>query len=435
MNTKEVTIGLVSLGCAKNQVDLETVAGRLEGAGFRFSKDPAECDIMVVNTCGFIQSAVEEAIDTILEMRSHMPQDAKLVVFGCMTERYGADVTAELPEVDFYDGVYSADNVLDYISQLTNKKIPANAGRYLLNEPYFAYLKIADGCNNRCAYCAIPSIRGASFSRTPESLLAEAKALAEKGVIEFIIISQDCTKYGMDLDGSTDIAALVEMLATALPNVCFRLMYLNPDGVTDALIDVVAKFPNVLNYFEIPIQHASDKILKKMNRHSDATQIKKIFSSIRAKIPEAFIRTTIMVGFPGETAEDFLELENFLKEYKPDFAGFFPYSPEEGTPAASFDDVVPARTVSSRIKKLQKIQKKNTTERLRKLKEAECFIERPNEDFDFILEGRAWFQAPEVDGMLYVTDIDPSIRVTGPELYNAKIEKVAYPDVYVKITE
>ncbi len=458
-----LNVGFVSLGCAKNQVDLERLAGALYGETFVFTTDPSVCDLMIINTCGFIRPAVDEAIEAILSMREQIPVHAKLVVFGCMVERYREEFFTQpsgggealLPEIDFFAGVGEQSKIIDYISSLA-ADLAINRGkneRFLFNAPYYAYLKISEGCDNRCAYCTIPSIRGGLCSASKDELLEEAKRLAANGAKEIIIISQDSTKYGRDLVAAAKgsgalkstppakraagagyfLPELLTDLAGSLPDTYFRLMYLNPDGVTPELAATVRKLPNVWRYFDIPIQHASDKLLKKMNRHSDRAAIEKCFSMIRRELPDAFIRTTVIVGFPGETEEDFLEVKSFLEKMKPDYAGFFPYSPEDGTPAASMPGQVPDKIVAGRLKILQTLQKKNTMQRLKEMKKSEiiCFAEKPNEDFDFILEGRAFFQAPEIDGQLYVTDGEAT---SGYGPYRAKITRIAYPDVYVKLT-
>ena len=435
-------VGFVSLGCPKNQVDLERLAGSLYGGSFLFITDPSVCDLMIINTCGFIRPAVDEAIETILSMRAQIPAHAKLIVFGCMVERYKNEFLAQnskdseplLPEIDFFAGVEEREKILGYVSSLA-AGLKINCGkneRFLFNPPYYAYLKISEGCNNCCSYCAIPLIRGGLRSVPKDELLAEAKRLASGGVKEIIIISQDNTKYGHDRKESCRLPELLGSLAKALPNIYFRIMYLNPDGVTPELIAAVKALPNVLRYFDIPVQHASDRILKKMNRHSDSTAIMRCFSMIRKELPDAFIRTTFIVGFPGESARDFEKLKSFIEKVKPDYAGFFAYSPEDGTAAASMPDQVPERVVMKRLKALQLLQKKNSVRRLKEMKKNEilCFVEKANEDFDFILEGRAFFQAPEIDGQLYVTDGE---AVVGYGPYRAKITKIAYPDIYVKL--
>lgn len=430
LRVKPFKVSYVSLGCAKNQVDLEYLIGGLTDSGFDTETDPSKCDAVVINTCGFIESAVKEAIDNILSMASEIPPHAKLIVTGCMSERYKDDILKEIPEIDFVTGVGDLEKAADYLRQVAgiNKK---GEGRVITNYPYYAYIKISEGCNNRCSYCAIPSIRGALKSREPADIIKEAGELVAQGVKELIIISQDTTKYGTD-KGGEDIVALMKMLTYAYPETMFRLLYLNPDGVTEELVRFVAETPNMIKYFEIPVQHASDKILKSMARKSDSKRIKEVFDMIRRIVPEAFIRTTFIVGFPGEQEEDYNELVAFIKDRKPDFAGFFPYSSEDGTKAALLEDKVDKKTINSRLKKLQTIQKKNTVARLKDLGSRQflCFAEKENDDFAFILEGRAIFQSPEIDGKLYITD---GVASDGYGPYKCSINKIAYPDIYVTL--
>ncbi len=428
-------VSYISLGCAKNQVDFEYLIGELSADGFETELDPAKCDAVIVNTCGFIEPAVKEAIDNILLMAETIPQHAKLVVTGCMAERYKADIQSELPEIDFLTGVGDLTAAGDYLRDLAKvQKRSKGSERILVNSPYFAFIKVSEGCNNRCSYCTIPSIRGNLKSRTPESILTEAKELVQNGVKEIIIVSQDTTKYEKDLTGEVGLVKLLTTLTSELPDTMFRLLYLNPDGVTDELIEFIAKTDNVIKYFEIPVQHASDNVLKAMNRHSNKQMIVDTFNKIRQSIPEAFIRTTFIVGFPTETEEDFQEAVEFLEQLKPDFAGFFPYYEEDGTKAATIVNEIPEKVVAKRIKKLQTIQKRNTVARLKSLKKSEflCFVDKTNDDFEFILEGRALFQAPEIDGKLYVTD---GIASNGSGPYKCFINKIAYPDIYVTMVQ
>lgn len=431
MRVKPFKVSYVSLGCAKNQVDLEYLIGGLTDSGFVTETEPEKCDAVIINTCGFIESAVKEAIENILLMKSKIPSHSKLIVTGCMAQRYKDDILKEMPEIDFVTGVGKLEEAADYLRSISNidKK---GSGRVITNYPYYAYIKISEGCNNCCSYCTIPSIRGRLKSREPQDIIKEAGTLVATGVKELIIISQDTTKYGSDMAGDYNIISLMRELTSAYPQTLFRLLYLNPDGVTEDLVRFVADTPNVIKYFEIPVQHASDKILKAMARKSDSGDINRVFDMIRRIVPEAFIRTTFIVGFPGESEEDFNELMEFIKVKKPDFAGFFPYSPEDGTRAALLSETVDKKTINARMRKLQSLQKKNTVARLKSLgnKEFLCFTEKENEDFAFILEGRAEFQSPEIDGKLYVTD---GVATDGYGPYKCRINKIAYPDVYVTL--
>ncbi len=306
--------------------------------------------------------------------------------------------------------------------------------RAITNAPYYAYVKISEGCNNTCAFCVIPNIRGRLKSRTMEDIEQEIDMLQVKGVKEIIIISQDTTQYGMDIYGEERLIPLMKRLTSRFNNLLFRMLYLNPEGVTKEVIKFVAETENVIKYFEVPVQHASDKILTKMRRASTRQVIDNVFDTIRKECPEAFIRTTFIVGFPGESEEDFNELYKFIEDKKPDYAGFFPYYKEEGSIAYNYNDDIDEKTKKERIKKLQSLQKKITSARLREYKKKEflCFIDKVNDDFEFILEGRALFQAPDTDGKLYVTD---GIADNGSGPYKCIINKIAYPDIYVTFLE
>jgi len=428
-------ISYISLGCPKNQVDLEHLIHGLNEKGFETVTDVEECDALIVNTCGFIEPAVTEAIETILEMSERLKEGAKLIATGCMTERYKDTIADELPEIDFLTGVGTLDEVIGYLEKqsLDSKgDYMNNTGRILVNAPYFAYLKISEGCSNRCAYCTIPSIRGPHRSRPKEDIIAEVKSLAESGVKEIILISQDNTKYGQDIYEDYKISDLLDDLSNIDKDFLIRIMYLNPDGIDEKLVKTVAENEKIIKYFDIPLQHISDRILKSMNRKSDNAKINEVYDLIREKIPSAFIRNTFIIGFPGETEEDFNELLEFIQVRKPDFAGFFGYQPEEGTPAAKMEEQVGKREVRSRISKLQKEQRKNTLSRLKNLKKSEiiCFAEKSNEDFEFILEGRAIFQAPEIDGQAYFID---GVAENGYGPYRCRIKRIKYPDIYCEI--
>ena len=314
------------------------------------------------------------------------------------------------------------------------EKSSEKAPRAITNAPYYAYVKISEGCNNLCTFCVIPSIRGKLKSRTMEDIISEIDELVKEGVKEIIIISQDTTQYGLDIYGEEKLLCLMEKITSQFPETLFRMLYLNPEGVRENIISFVAETKNMVKYFEVPVQHASDNILKKMGRASDRKTIDNVFDNIRRLCPEAFIRTTFIVGFPGETDEDYNELYNFIKDKKPDFAGFFPYYKEEGSIAYNFNDDVDKKIVSKRIKELQSLQKKNTSSRLKEYKKKEfiCFVDKTNDDFEFILEGRAIFQAPDTDGNLYVTD---GIADKGSGPYKCIINKIAYPDIYVTFLE
>ena len=431
----KIKISYVSLGCAKNQVDFEYLIGELSADGFISETDPSKCDAVIINTCGFIDPAVKEAVDNILQMDNIISKKAKLIVTGCMVERYKEEILREMPEIDFTTGVGKLSEAADYLRKLFNvEKSSEKAPRAITNAPYYAYVKISEGCNNLCTFCVIPSIRGKLKSRTMEDIISEIDELVKEGVKEIIIISQDTTQYGLDIYGEEKLLCLMEKITSQFPETLFRMLYLNPEGVRENIISFVAETKNMVKYFEVPVQHASDNILKKMGRASDRKTIDNVFDNIRRLCPEAFIRTTFIVGFPGETDEDYNELYNFIKDKKPDFAGFFPYYKEEGSIAYNFNDDVDKKIVSKRIKELQSLQKKNTSSRLKEYKKKEfiCFVDKTNDDFEFILEGRAIFQAPDTDGNLYVTD---GIADKGSGPYKCIINKIAYPDIYVTFLE
>jgi len=425
-------VSFISLGCSKNQVDLEYLMGSVRDEGYQITHIPEDSDAIVVNTCGFIEPAVNEAIENILEMSEVKKSDAKLIVTGCMSERYKGDLLNEIPEIDFFTGVGELEKVVGYLKG--SEKAPENYGqsRVIANSPYYAYLKISEGCNNRCSYCAIPSIRGNLVSIPMEKCVAEAKNLISEGIKELIVVSQDNTKYGSDIYGETKIVELLKKLENLDGDFKIRVMYLNPDGVTDELINTMCNSDKILSYFDIPVQHYSDRVLKAMRRKSDSKTIDKVFSRIREVDPESFIRTTCIVGFPGESEDDFKELERFLNRHKPDFAGFFPYYREKGTTAYALGAPLGRRETNKRIRTLEKIQKANCNNRLKMLKKSDiiCFVEGVSEESEFILEGRAEFQAPEIDGKAFFIEGEADSGF-GP--YVCRIKRIIYPDIYCEI--
>ena len=310
---KQKKISYVSLGCAKNQVDFEYLIGELSNDGFIAETDPAKCDAVIINTCGFIEPAVKEAIDNILQMENLISKKAKLIVTGCMVERYKDDILKEMPEIDFITGVGKLSEAADYLRKEFNiEKHEGKNLRAITNAPYYAYVKISEGCNNTCAFCVIPNIRGRLKSRTMEDIEQEIEMLQAQGVQEIIIISQDTTQYGMDIYGEEKLIPLMKKLTSKFNNLLFRMLYLNPEGVSEEVIKFVAETKNVIKYFEVPVQHASDNILTKMRRASTRQVIDNVFDTIRKLCPEAFIRTTFIVGFTGESEEDFNELYKFI---------------------------------------------------------------------------------------------------------------------------
>ncbi len=362
------TVNIISLGCAKNLTDAEVMLGKLQDAGYEIVQNQNHAEIIIVNTCCFIDSAKQESIETILDI-ADLKKDAKLkllIVAGCMGERFKQEVLDELPEVDAVCGTGDfADicNVIDkakkarglYLNGCDNAPLETDC-RTLLTPPYTAYLKIAEGCDNHCTYCVIPSVRGKYRSRTMENIVAEAELLVENGAKELVVIAQDVSCYGKDIYGSFMLPELIKKL-TEIPKLDWlRLHYLYPEEVTDELLDTIASESKVVKYFDIPVQHISDTVLKRMGRRTTGTQIKELIEKIRSKMPDAVIRTSLIVGFPGETDEEFEELVSFVRQYKIEHLGAFTYSCEDGTPAAKLPDQIDDEVKVFRQEKVMEIQ-------------------------------------------------------------------------------
>ncbi|MCQ2427474.1 MAG: 30S ribosomal protein S12 methylthiotransferase RimO [Clostridia bacterium] len=407
-------IGFVSLGCPKNQLDTEVMLHELADAGYEITPDETEADIIVINTCAFIESAKKEAIDNILDV-AWLKQNANLkgiIVTGCLPERYRDEVLKEFPEVDAILGVGSIHNITEAVktvirgrkrySSFEEKDTVALGGDRILTTPvHWTYLKIGEGCDNRCAYCAIPYIRGKYRSRPIEELVAEARDLEKSGALEINIIAQDITRYGIDLYGEYSLARLLKELTKATEKPFFRLLYCYPDKITDELIEEIKNNPRVLKYIDLPLQHISDHMLKAMNRHGDSAMIKDRISKLR-EIPGMILRTTFITGFPGETEEDFEELCGFVAETKFDRLGVFPYSREEGTPAYDFPDQIDEQVKQDRADIIMSKQLEITDEKNRAMigKTVRVLVE----DFDPVSEahfGRSYADAPEIDGKIY----------------------------------
>lgn len=361
-------IGMVSLGCAKNQTDSETMLGILAERGHRLVADPKAADVIVVNTCGFIESAKQESIDTLLEMAQYKDGRCKiLIAAGCLAERYHNEILQELPEVDAVVGTGDYDKIAEVVEQALGGARPLLYGnmdrtpeeglpRVLTTPAYTAYLKIADGCDNRCTYCAIPMIRGRFRSRRIEDIVAEARELAAAGVKELILIAQDTTRYGADLYGEYALDRLLEELCTVEGIYWIRVHYYYTEAVTERLIDVMAAHEQICNYVDMPIQHINDTILRRMARRTNRAEIEEKIRMIREKMPDVTIRTSLIVGFPGETEEQFEELYQFVKDVRFDRLGAFAYSQEEGTPAAAFEGQVAEDVKAARLEQLMALQ-------------------------------------------------------------------------------
>lgn len=412
-------VSMVSLGCPKNLVDAEVMLGCLAKDQYEITTDEHEADIIIVNTCSFIGDAKKESIDTILDLADRK-QDGRcklLIVTGCLPQRYQEELAAELPEVDIFIGTADYPRIAGIIAE---KRGVAEQLRYISDPNYIfdeslprlksspaytAYLKIAEGCSNCCSYCVIPALRGALRSRPMDNLLMEARTLVSNGAREINLIAQDITAWGRDLPGSPNLEELIRELAKIAGLRWIRLLYAYPDGITDGLIEIIKNEPKVCKYLDIPIQHISDPILKRMNRRSTEPQIRELISRLRSEIPEIALRTSIIVGFPGETDEDFRTLLHYVEETQFDRLGVFCYSREEGTPAAGMEDQVSERVKRDRYKKLMKVQARLSFKRNRRLidTEEEVIVEGYSDETDLLLKGRSSRQAPDIDGQVYIT--------------------------------
>ena len=421
-----MNVGFISLGCSKNLIDTEATIGMFKKHNFKIVNNEEKADILVINTCGFIESAKEEAINTILEMAEYKNKNCKyLIVMGCLVQRYYDELIKALPEVDLFVKIEDYDTLWEQIEDLikrdivikkkkSSKKITEIPKMPMLTQEQFlertittgqdyAYLKIGEGCSNKCTYCAIPYIRGPFVSRKKEDIIEEAKMLAKKGIKELIIIAQDTTKYGIDIYGESKLAELLQELCKIKELEWIRFLYSYPEGITDELIETVANNEKIAKYFDIPIQHSSDTILKKMNRKTNKKQIREIISKIRNKIPDAIIRTSLIVGFPGETESDFNDLLEFVKETKFDRLGTFMYSKEDGTPAAKLPEQIHGNTKKSRYNKIMKAQQKIVAEKMKEKigKECEVLVENISFDGKYLI-GRTMQDAPDIDGLVYI---------------------------------
>ncbi len=409
-----VKVGFVSLGCAKNQVDTEVMLHRLMTAGYEITPEDIEADVIVVNTCGFIESAKQESIDNILDvawLKKHRNLKA-IIATGCLAERYREEIFQSLPEVDAMVGVGSLHRICEAVEAALRgekfaafddkERMPLGGERVLTTPEYTAYLKIAEGCDNRCSYCAIPMIRGGFRSRPMEDIVAEARDLQKLGVKELNIIAQDTSRYGLDLYGEYSLAKLVRRLTEETDIPWIRLLYCYPDKITDELIEELASNPRLVKYMDIPIQHISDSVLTAMNRHGDAALIKKTVQKLRDRVPGITLRSTAIVGFPGETEEDFAALCEFIREARFDRFGAFTYSAEEGTPAAALPEQIDEQTKQDRYDILMDTQltvsEALQREWLHRTVTVLC------EGFDAAAEihvGRSAANAPDVDGKVY----------------------------------
>lgn len=412
-----MNVGFIHLGCSKNLVDTEMAIGLFKNNEYKIVNNPEEADILVINTCGFILSAQEEAINTILEMAEYKKKRCKyLIVMGCLVQRFKEELEKEIPEVDLWIKYDSYNTIWKQIEkvikpEVTKVKELNFLDRTITTGENFAYLRIAEGCSNFCTYCAIPKIRGKFISRTMEEVLEEAKKLAKEGYKELIVIAQDTTKYGIDIYGKPRLAELLQELCKIDGLKWIRFLYSYPETITDELIEVVKKEDKICKYFDIPIQHISDSVLKRMNRKSNGESIRKVIKKLREEIPNVVIRTTVMVGFPGETKQDFEELYNFVKETKFDRLGAFSYSKEEGTPAEKLPNQIHINTKKSRYNKIMSLQQQIAMEKQKELigKKLEVLVETKTFDGKYYV-GRSYMDVPDIDGLIYIEMVDKSLE-------------------------
>jgi ribosomal protein S12 methylthiotransferase len=414
-----VKLHLVSLGCARNQVDSEIMLGLLEKAGWIITDNPAEAEVIVVNTCSFIEAAAQESIDTILELATLKAEGncRRLIVAGCLPERYQEKIAHELPEVDFFLGTGAYDRIVDVVEENIVPTIcllpppeerpmdPPDVPR-LPTSSYSAYIKIAEGCSRKCTYCIIPKLRGRQRSRKPADIISEAERLIRSGAKELNLVAQDTTSWGYDLDPPGHPADLLKSLSMIGGDKWIRLLYGHPDRFDDRLIHAIGKEPGLCSYFDIPVQHVSSKILKKMGRNYNCDDLLVLFKKIRSIVPDAVLRTTLIVGFPGETQKDLEKLLDFIEEVRFDHLGVFTYSDEDDLPSHNLPGHVSKKTAMKRYERIMIAQAEISGKNNEKYIgcELDVLVEEAPEDGVFI--GRTWFQAPDVDGITYIRTFD-----------------------------
>ena len=410
-------VGMISLGCPKNQVDAEHMLAMMDAEGWEIVDYVDGCDVVIVNTCGFIDDAKKEAIENILDMVELKKEGviSKIIVTGCLAQRYKDEIVKEIPEVDAVVGIGANGDIIKTVEEVMSGvdtiekyppqcELPLEGQRILTTPQYWAYLKIGEGCSNRCTYCTIPSIRGNMRSRSMENVIDEAKQLAELGVKELILIAQDTTSYGLDLYGELKLPELLNELCKIDSIEWIRLLYCYPDRITDELIETMKNQEKIVNFIDLPLQHADDKILKAMNRRGDQALIRSVISKLRSEIPDVVIRTTFIVGFPGEGEEEFETLAEFVNEIEFDRLGVFTFSPQEGTPAYDMDNQVEDDVKTSRGEVIMQdqysIMEEKNNEKIGKTYKVVV------EDYDGYSDsytGRTYMDAPEIDGLVKFT--------------------------------
>lgn len=438
-------VGFVSLGCAKNLTDTETMLGVLTDSGYEITADVSEADVLVVNTCAFIDSAKEESIEAILEMASYKKKKCELlVVTGCLAQRYREDIEKELDEVDIILGTPDYPSIAkaldeyyakgEKISQVSDANTPVeyDLPRVQSTPFYTAYLKIADGCDNFCTYCIIPKLRGKYKSRPEESILSEAKQLAKEGVKELILIAQDTAYYGKDR-GEYALHKLLAKLSDIDGIEWIRLQYCYPENITCELAEEITKNPKVVKYIDMPLQHISDNVLRRMGRRSRQTEIENLIKSLRASCPDIVIRTSLIAGFPGETEEDFQKLKDFLLEYRLDRVGVFAYSCEDGTPAAQYSDQIPDEVKEQRRDELMELMRDISLQKNKekKGKTVSVIVEGYDEE-EFCYVGRSSQDTPDVDGSAYIYS---QYELNAGDIVNIKIIDASEYDITGEVTD
>jgi ribosomal protein S12 methylthiotransferase len=443
-------IGLISLGCPKNLVDSEVMLGLAQQAGHQLTRDAAEAEVLVVNTCAFIDKAKQESIDTILEMAEHKKTGAcrKLVVTGCMAERYRDELKAHIPEIDAVLGTGEVPDIVNVLgsanapprnggvvpllrangtavigaSRLPTYIYDADTPRLLATPRHYAYIKVAEGCDYKCAFCIIPKLRGNYRSRPADSIVREARALAERGVKELLLISQDTSFYGIDRGERSSLAKLLRELNRVDGLEWIRLLYLYPTTIGDDVLDAMAESEKVCKYIDLPLQHASDAVLRRMKRPGTRAAYERLLRRIRTRVADVTLRTTFIVGFPGESEADFAELQSFVRDLQFDHVGVFTYSHEEGTSAHTFVDDVPTRVKQKRQAALMATQKRvvAAAQKRRIGQTVRLVIDGPSSEHDLVLRGRLEGQAPDIDPLVYLTECDPS-ELTAGQFIQAQI--------------
>jgi ribosomal protein S12 methylthiotransferase len=445
-------VGFISLGCPKNLVDSEVMMGQLKQSGYQITPDAADAETIVVNTCGFIDSAKKESIDTILEAAQLKTngQAKRLIVAGCLVERYRDELKAEIPEVDAFIGTSQINDILTVADPKTNTRmlpvIPLgnqtatylydeSTPRVLATPSHYAFVKIAEGCDRPCAFCFIPQMRGHFRSRRFGSIIAEAHQLAEEGVKEIILVAQDSSRYGEDLGKQDALARLLRELSHVDGIEWVRVMYTYPTHISDAFLDVLAEEPKAVKYLDMPLQHASQNVLKLMKRGGNRKSLERLIERVRTRVPGIAVRTTFISGFPGETEDDYEELLGFIKSVEFDRVGVFTYSDEEGTPAFDLPDKVPSRTATRRRNSLMKEQAKisRRKNKARVGDVVQVLFEGESKESELLWQGRMETQAPDIDGCVLINDVPDGVIPASGELVKVEITEAHEYDLVGRI--